>query len=136
MPVAQRPWFRPVWDATTPGAVLDAYAEVCRLINGRAAPLFEVVRRAADDSAEVAELWETLQRNRRAGAAMVVNHLATLSPPAEGWDAERATDAVWIFNDPAHYDALVNQCGWNESEYTAWTADQIRHALRIEGGGD
>jgi AcrR family transcriptional regulator len=131
VPVAQRPWFQPVWEAATPDAVLDAYAQACRLINGRAAPLFEVVRRAADEGPDVRELWETLLRNRRAGAAMVVRHLATLAAPPPGWDAERATDAVWIFNDPAHFDALVNQRGWTEQEYADWTASQMRHALGI-----
>lgn len=135
VPVASRPWFQPVWQATTPGAVLDAYGEVCRLVNGRAARLFEVVRRAADEGPEIAELWETLQRNRRAGAAMVVRHLAALSQPAADWDLERAIDAVWIFNDPAHYDALVNQRGWSRQEYAAWTADQMRHALGIGSSG-
>jgi AcrR family transcriptional regulator len=131
VPVARRPWFQPVWEAATPGAALDAYAQVCRLINGRAAPLFEVVRRAADEGPDVRELWETLQRNRRAGAAMVVTHLAALAAPPPGWDQERAADAVWIFNDPAHFDALVNQRGWSEHEYADWTADQMRHALGI-----
>lgn len=135
VPVAQRPWFRPVWQATTPGAVLDAYAHVCKLINGRAAKLMEVVRRAADDSPEVAELWETLQHNRRTGATMVVRHLATLEPLPERLDIDRASDIVWIFNDPAHYDALVNQRGWSEEAYALWTADQMRHALGIVAQG-
>jgi AcrR family transcriptional regulator len=131
VPVAQRPWFRPVWEATEPGAVVDAYAEVCKLINGRSAKLIEVIRRAADDSPEVAELWETIQRNRRAGAAMVMRHLASLPRAPRHFDIDRATDVVWIFNDPAHYDALVRQCGWTEDDYSSWTADQIRHALGI-----
>ena len=100
VPVAQRPWFQPVWEAATPGAALDAYAQACRLINGRAAPLFEVVRRAADEGPDVRELWETLQRNRRAGAAMVVTHLAALAAPPPGWDQERAADAVLDLQRP------------------------------------
>jgi AcrR family transcriptional regulator len=64
VPVAQRPWFQPVWDATTPSEVVDAYAEGFTLIGARAARIFEVVRRAADESPELAEIWETLLRNR------------------------------------------------------------------------
>ena len=30
VPVAERPWFRPVWQAVTPGAAVDAYAQVCK----------------------------------------------------------------------------------------------------------
>jgi AcrR family transcriptional regulator len=133
VPVAQRPWFRPVWDAATPAAVLDAYARVCALINGRAARIVEVVRRAADESPELGGLWDTLQRNRRAGASMVVRHASSRGSLAAGLDTGRATDILWIFNDPALYDTLVSGCGWPESDYTAWLSSQIRHALLPAG---
>lgn len=129
VPVAQRPWFRPVWDATTPAAALDAYAGVSTLINGRAARLIEIVRRAADDSPELARLWETLVRNRRAGAAMVVEHAAALGPLAAGLDPDHAIDILWICTDPAAYASLVTDRGWPETAYTAWLSRQARHAL-------
>jgi AcrR family transcriptional regulator len=129
IPVAQRPWFQPVWEAPTPVAALDAYAGVCTLIGSRAARIFEVVRRAADQAPEIAELWETLQRNRRAGARMVAEHAASLGPLAAGLDTDHATDILWIFNDPAHYDTLVSRRGWPEPDYTSWLSSQIRHAL-------
>jgi AcrR family transcriptional regulator len=127
--VADRPWFRPVWDATTPGAVLDAYAEVCVLIARRAARLFETVRRAADGAPEVAELWNTLQSNRRAGAAMVIRRIQALGDVAPGLDADTATDTLWIFNDPALYAALALQRGWPEPAFRRWLADSMRSAL-------
>ncbi|MFF5229492.1 TetR/AcrR family transcriptional regulator [Dactylosporangium sp. NPDC000521] len=127
--VADRPWFRPVWDATTPGAVLDAYADACVVIARRAALLFETVRRAADDTPEVAELWDTLQRNRRAGAAMVVRHVQTLGDLDPSLDTETATDVLWIYNDPAHHAALVSQRGWPEDTFRRWLATSMRRAL-------
>lgn len=127
--VADRPWFRPVWDATTPGAVLDAYAEACILIARRAARLFETVRRAADDAPEVAELWDTLQSNRRAGAAMVIRRIQALGDLAPGLDTETATDILWIFNDPAHYAALAFQRSWPEHAFRRWLADSMCGAL-------
>jgi AcrR family transcriptional regulator len=132
IPVAQRPWFQPVWEAPTPAAVLDAYAAVCTLISSRAARIFEVVRRAADQAPEIAELWETLQRNRRTGARMVAEHAASLGALAAGLDTDHATDILWIFNDPAHYDTLVSRRGWPERDYTRWLSGQIRHALLPE----
>jgi AcrR family transcriptional regulator len=127
--VADRPWFRPVWDATTSGAVLDAYAEVCVEIGSRAARLFETVRRAADDAPEVTDLWSTLQNNRRAGARMVVERVRTLGPLAPELDTEGATDILWIFNDPAHYDALVLRSAWPERAFGRWLATAMRHSL-------
>lgn len=129
VPVAERPWFRPVFEARTPAGVLDAYAGVCTLIGSRAARIFETVRRAADDAPETAQIWETLLRNRRAGARMVVDRAATLGPLRQGSDVERATDALWIFNDPAHYDALVLRHGWSEDLFREWLAGQMRHTL-------
>ncbi len=129
VPVASRPWFRPVWDASTQDAVLGAYAVVCTLIGGRAAQIFEAVRRAAGTSPEVTELWNTVQGNRRAGARMVVRHLQSLGPLGPGLGARRATDLLWIFNDPAHYNALVLDCGWPESVFTDWLGGQMRQAL-------
>lgn len=133
VPVADRPWFRPVWDAPAQAAVLAAYAQVCTMIGGRAALIFEAVRRAADASADVAELWDTLQANRRAGAHMVVRHLEALGPLQSGLDTTTATDRLWIYNDPAHYRALVHQCGWPEPGFTGWLSGQMRHTLLPAG---
>jgi AcrR family transcriptional regulator len=129
VPVAERPWFRPVWEATTQAAALDAYAEVCTLVGSRAARMFEVVRRAADGSPEAASLWATLQANRHAGAAMVIAQVCRLGPLTSAHDEAAATDMLWILNDPAHYDALVHLRGWPEGTFTTWLASQMRHAI-------
>src|SRR5262249_10497512 len=127
--VADRPWFKPIWEATTPGAVLDAYAQVCVLIARRAARLFEAVRRAADDAPEVAELWGTLQDNRRAGAKMIIDRVGTLGGLAPGLDPDAAIDSLWIFNDPGHYAALVIERGWPEPAFGRWLGDRMRDAV-------
>ena len=129
VPVAQRPWFRPVWEAADPAGVLDGYADVCTLIGARAARVFETVRRAADGSPEAAEIWQTLLRNRRAGARMVVERALTLGPLRQGSDMERAVDELWFYNDPAHYGALVHGLGWDEQTFRRWLARSMRHAL-------
>lgn len=122
VPVAQRRWFRPVWTATTTHAVLEAYAVVCVTIGHRAARLFETVRRAADDASDVAELWATLQANRRAGAEMVIEHLRTLGPLRPDLDSHRAVDLLFLLNDPAQYASLVLDCGWPEPDFQVWLA--------------
>jgi AcrR family transcriptional regulator len=129
VPVADRPWFRPVWDARDAPAVLAAYAGVCELIGGRAARAFEAVRRAADGAPEVADIWATLLRNRRAGARMVLDHLVTVGALRPGLPFERAVDVLWFYNDPAHYEALVAQQGWPAGEFREWLAEQMQGAL-------
>jgi AcrR family transcriptional regulator len=129
VPVAERPWFQPVWEAGRPEEVLAAYARVCTVIAHRAARLFEVVRRAADASPEVAELWERTQRNRRAGAQMVVERMHALDAGDRSADGDSAVDVLWLFNDPSHYETLVRQCHWREPEFTAWLAERMADAL-------
>ena len=129
VPVAQRPWFQPVWTATDQGGVIDGYAEVCTLIGARAARVFETVRRAADGTPEVGDLWQTLLRNRRTGARMVVERAATLGPLRQRHDLERAVDELWFYNDPTHYGALVHERGWDERTFRDWLARNMRHAL-------
>lgn len=129
VPVADRPWFRPVWDAATPALVLDAYASVCTLIGARAAPIFEAVRRAAHADSEAADLWSSTQENRRAGAAMVITQARQRGPLRTGLRTNRAIDLLWILNDPAHYYALVTECGWSETSFTRWLADEMRRNL-------
>jgi AcrR family transcriptional regulator len=127
--VRDRPWFRPVWDAGEPEAVLDAYAAVCALIAQRAGPVFEAVRRASDAAPEVAELWQRVLDNRVAGARMVLDHLVTVGALRAGLTFERAVDALWVLNDPSHHESLVGRRGWGEEEFRVWLADQMRAAL-------
>ena len=129
VPVAERPWFAPVWNATDPPTVLDAYAQVCALIGSRAARVFEVVHRAAGESGEIAELWGTLTHNRRLGAAMPVRRVGETGELRPGLEVERAVDRIWILNDPAHYGALVLEQGWSEKDYRDWLGEQMRAGL-------
>ncbi|TMR10576.1 TetR/AcrR family transcriptional regulator [Nonomuraea turkmeniaca] len=126
VPVAQRPWFQPVLQATAQEAVLDAYAAAVTLIGARAAQVFETVRRAAADP-DVADLWDVMVSNRRAGARMVIDRMETLGPLP--LDADHAVDVVWFYNDPAHYAALVSQRGWPQDTFTTWLSAQLRYAL-------
>jgi AcrR family transcriptional regulator len=130
IPVAERPWFQPVWDAGTPQDVLAAYARVCTVIGGRAGSLFEVLRRAADASPELVELWDRTQRNRRAGARMVVDRLHAVGAPKGGRaQVEKQVDALWFYNDPAHHHTMVSECGWRERDFTTWLAARMVDAL-------
>lgn len=125
--VRDRPWFQPVWDATTPEQTLEAYAQVCTLIGRRAADVVEALHRAADSSPEIDALWEKWLAGRRAGAAMVVAH-----PPLEQavrHTHDSAVDVLWTLNNPDLYSTLVSRAAWPEDRFTAWLAHTMRTAL-------
>jgi AcrR family transcriptional regulator len=129
VPVADRPWFAPVWEAERPSEVLEAYAGVCTLIGRRAARVFEVVHQAAAESAEIAELWETLVHHRRLGSQMVVRRAREKGSLRPDLGEEEAIDALWVLNDPAIYGSLVLTRGWTEDRHRAWLAGQMRAAV-------
>lgn len=129
VPVAQRPWFAPVWKATNPAGVLDAYAGVCVLINERAARIFETVHRAAGGSPEIAELWSTLTGNRRLGAEMVIRQAAHTGPLRDDIPQDRIVDSLWTLNDPGTYTALVLERQWTHTEYESWLNRQMHAAV-------
>lgn len=129
VPVPQQPWFQPVWRATTGADCLDAYARAVLLIARRSAAVIELVRRASDEGAEIREQWDQLQRNRRTGAGSIASRVKELGDLAPGLTLPRATDRIWMANDPAHYTALVGDCGWSERAFEAWLADQLRSAV-------
>lgn len=129
VPVAERPWFQPVWNAGTLADLTDAYAGVCTLIGSRTALIFEALGRAADSSEDLAALWHTMVGNRRLGAAMVVRHGLSIAALDPSVDVETYVDALWVHNDPAVYRSLVLTCGWKESNYRRWLGRQMYASL-------
>lgn len=129
VPVAQRPWFAPVWEATAPAGVLDAYAGVCVLINKRVARIFETVHRAAGESPEIAELWATVARNRRYGAEMVIRQAALTGPLRDDIPHDHIVDSLWTLNEPSTYTALVLGRQWTDQEYETWLSTQMQAAV-------
>ncbi len=129
VPVVERPWFAPVFAATDPAGVLDAYAGVCVLINARSAALFEVAHRASGESPELADLWATLVGNRRFGAARIVERAQELGPIRDDLAPAQVADALGTLNDPALYHALVLEKGWSEDDFRRWLTGQMHAAV-------
>jgi hypothetical protein len=95
----------------------------------KAALLRTVLDEALAGDDEVARLWVTVQDNRRAGATMVVEHARRTGPLRRGLRTARAIDLLWFLDDPAHYQALVTDCGWPPKVFTTWLARQMRSNL-------
>jgi AcrR family transcriptional regulator len=129
VPVAQRSWFQPVWTADTQEGCLDAYARAVVRIGRQSADVIELVRRAADESTENAEMWDQLQRNRRLGANSIAARVRELGPLPNRLTVRRAGDLVFVLNDSGHYRTLIRDCGWSERAFEAWLSDRMRHAL-------
>lgn len=63
---------------------------------------------------------------------MVVEQAARRGPLRPGLDPAGAVDLLWLYNDPAHYAALVLRRGWEPSAYRDWVAESLRHSVLDE----
>jgi AcrR family transcriptional regulator len=125
VPVDDRPWMLPVWQAADGPATLRAYASAVRLIQGRVAPLFRALDVAAAAEPELHDLWEVSRQRRRLGAGGVVRAAAARSPLRAGLTIETAVDVVWALNGHELYLNLVEGCAWSPDRYTTWLGDLL-----------
>lgn len=129
IPVNERPWMLPVWQATDGPSTVRAYAAAVRLVQGRVAPLFRALDVAAAVEPELAELWEQTRQRRRLGAGGVTRVAAERTPLRPHLSVELATDLVWSLNSHDLYLNLVDGCGWTLAQYEAWLGDTLAEQL-------
>jgi hypothetical protein len=60
---------------------------------------------------------------------MIIDRVRQLGKLAPGLKPAAAIDILWIYNDPAHYAALVSQRGWSERAFRQWLARTMKSAL-------
>jgi len=96
---------------------------------GRTAPLGEVLTAAADIDPAAAELLAEASRQRMAGAAAFMRHLASLDGLAAGMTEQRAAELCWALTDGHLYRLLVAQRGWSTADFTRWLSDSLAAAL-------
>jgi AcrR family transcriptional regulator len=129
VPMPQRPWAQGVRLATTPEALLEAYADLVLVLSGRIGPLTEAIRGAASADPEVRQVWEKIQEERRIGGGNIVRMLIERGGIREGLDPGQAADIVWLLTDPGLQVRLVGERGWPPAAYRDWIAATLRAQL-------
>ncbi|MFI5953043.1 TetR/AcrR family transcriptional regulator [Cryptosporangium sp. NPDC051539] len=122
VPIAERPQFRAVRDATTPAEVARAYAAYARLLTGRAGPLMQVVSSARGVDPDLDAFMRTVDGERLIGATMAVTAWSE-----RGWlrcEPDRARDLVWTLISPAVWGLLTDR-GWSLDDYEGWLRDSL-----------
>jgi AcrR family transcriptional regulator len=128
-PLRERPWARPVRQATRPAEGIRRYAQVITRIGGRVAAIYEAFGAAASADPAVRDAWDEIREERREGAQRFVRLLRDLGPLREGLDERRAADVVWILNDPRLYGQLVLEQGWEVDAFRDWLTETMRDQL-------
>jgi AcrR family transcriptional regulator len=109
--------------------LLAGYAGVMVEVGRRLAPLYEAVRAAAHADREARELWQLITEERRTAATGIVRRLAERRALLHSLDRQRASDILWVLNDPALYQMLVTQRRWTQRRFRDWLTHSMQTQL-------
>ena len=127
--MADRPAIKAILAEPDPRKALLLWVQAVTDVDGRTAPLGEVLTAAADIDPAAAELLAETSRNRMLGATAFTRYLASLGGLAAGMTERRAAELCWALMDGHLYRLLVAQRGWSTADFTRWLSDSLAAAL-------
>jgi AcrR family transcriptional regulator len=123
--VADRPLAAWVYDTPDPRELLGRYAVMMGELAARAAPIYDVVVRAADGEPTIAELLADLERQRLRAATMVAEAVASRGGLPDHRTIAEARDTVWVCNAPELYMTLTRKRRWSNRRYVEWSRNAL-----------
>jgi AcrR family transcriptional regulator len=130
VPVVERPIARWVEEADTAEEVLARYAVMMGDLGQRAAPVYDVLARAADAEPELVELAERFEVQRLSGADRIAGYVQARGGLPPGRTRASVRDLIWLCNAPEQYTLLVTKRGWSQARYVAWATDALLRLLQ------
>ena len=130
VPMAERPAFRAMLDATDGRDLLAQYAHLGRLLSERTLPLVTtVLAQAATGDADLAAFADTIESERALGTRATARLVADRFGLREGLGVDEAADVLWAVTAPDLTDRLVNRRGWSWDSAERLIADLMASAL-------
>ena len=122
VPLAERADFLAIGQGRRP-ARIEAAARLLTAVQVRTAAVAVLLREAAPNDAEIAELLRATRERQRVDVGRAVEMILGRAPAA----AER--DGVWAIASPEVYLLLVDGSGWTPEQYEAWVADTLERVI-------
>jgi AcrR family transcriptional regulator len=120
--VLERPWFDALDGEPDARSAVAHLVEATVTILSRAAPVYEVVRRAAAD-AEVGELLDANRAGRRADQRRLVALLDGAGHLRAGLDLDTAADVTYGLLNEEVFQLLTVDCAWPVDRFRRWATD-------------
>ncbi len=122
-PVAQRSWYRAVFEEPDPARQLRLNARNSREVKLRIGAVIEVIRAAAPTDPDIEALWNRIQTEFHANQRVIVEGLGEKNALRPDLDVDRATDILWTINHPDLWQLLTGRRGWTPEQYEQWCGD-------------
>ncbi|GAA1967574.1 helix-turn-helix domain-containing protein [Catenulispora subtropica] len=129
IPTMERTWFTTALAAPTAAEHLRAHVEGAVGVGSRASAVFEVLRTAAAQEAELDELWR--EGNAQRLTVQLAAAEALLAKPGARPDVsvERAADLLYAMLSPELYLLLVRDRAWSIEQFVDFAYDSLRGQL-------
>jgi AcrR family transcriptional regulator len=127
-PILEQSWVADLAAAPDAPAAVERLVERATAIIARAAPIYEVVRRAAADP-EVAELLASNRAARRTDQHRLVELLARAGHLRPDLAVDTAADVLYALLNEEVWALLTTDRGWSEEAFRRWMTTVLVHEL-------
>jgi AcrR family transcriptional regulator len=127
--VLQQPGPQAVMQQTEPEQALQLFAADISSRLERVAPVFAVMRAAAQTEPDIAELLKNQLEIRLRNISTVADRLATQEALRENLNVKQAADIIWTITSPEVFSLLTVDRGWTRERYARWLSDTLIRLL-------
>ena len=129
LPVIQQPAPQAILQDRDQRRQIDRIAQVCGEILSRAAPVYAIMRAAANTEPEIRKRVRDLHKERLENMTSFFRHVAANGPFREGLDEQRVGEIVWALTSPELFNLLITELSWSREKYSQWLADILIRVL-------
>ncbi len=122
-PLQDRANARALLVGTDPIRQLSGFAGICRQINVRSAPIYQILLSAAGSDPEAEALLAGYMRQRQEGQGQIARSLAHTGALRPGLGERDAADIIHALMSPEVYRLLVSERAWSPERYEQWLKD-------------
>jgi AcrR family transcriptional regulator len=128
VPIVERAWVDSVRTEQDAATAVRRLVDATVPIVARAAPIYEVVRRAASDP-DVSALLEDTRRKRRRDQRTLIDLLAQAGHLSPEVSIDIAADAFYGLVNEEVFQLLTGDCEWDVDRYRSWATSLMVHQL-------
>ncbi len=112
-----------------PVALLRGWSQLAKEVSPEVSPIVLLIRDAAAHDAEMADLLDKVDQQRRHRMRHNAERLDAHGCLLPGVGVDRATDVLWTYTSHQLYELLVLKSGWSVQEYGDFICDSLIAAL-------
>jgi AcrR family transcriptional regulator len=116
--------------AADPGALIDAFAVICRELMDRSGEIYHVLATAALVDDEAAELLADIRRQAHTGRSRIVAALRAMDALDPALGVGEAEDIVYTCLSFEVARILTVERAWSAEQYESWISRSLRGLLR------